>query len=143
MYSRQPRPVDKIIGRNVRFYRLARRLSQKDLAERLGMSYQQVQKYEKGASRIGSGSLLEISGILGVSLLALFEGSGTELPGNTTTNNKLSPPNLLMNPLSLRLLQAFSEISERRTQQRMVEFVESIVRPRAKQASRDGARKSS
>lgn len=129
--------MDKIVGRNVRFYRLARRLSQKDLAGRLGMSYQQVQKYEKGASRIGSGSLLEISGILGVSLLALFEGGGAELTGN----NKLSPPNLLVNPLSLRLLQAFSEITERRTQQTMVEFVESIVRVRGKQASRDSARK--
>jgi transcriptional regulator with XRE-family HTH domain len=120
--KRGPKTVDKIVGRNVRIFRLAKGLSQTDLADKLGITFQQIQKYEKGTNRVGSGRLFEISQILGISLLALFEGSKTALANNSDD----SPFGLLADPLSLRLVQAFSEIAERRTRYSLVELVESM-----------------
>jgi transcriptional regulator with XRE-family HTH domain len=120
--KRGPKAVDKIVGRNVRIFRLAKGLSQTDLADKLGITFQQIQKYEKGTNRVGSGRLFEISQILGISLLALFEGSKAA----AATNDDESPFGLLADPLSLRLVQAFSEIAERRTRYSLVELVESM-----------------
>ena len=65
MAHRGPDAVDKLVGRNIRVLRLAKGLSQTELADALGVTFQQVQKYEKGTNRVGSGRLLKISGILG------------------------------------------------------------------------------
>ena len=88
--------MDKIVGRNIRIYRLAKGLSQTDLANKLGITFQQIQKYEKGTNRVGSGRLFEISTILGVSVIALFEGSKAVM----TKHDEASPMNLLADPLS-------------------------------------------
>jgi transcriptional regulator with XRE-family HTH domain len=123
MRSRGPQTLDKVVGRNVRVHRLAKGMSQTDLANELGITFQQIQKYEKGTNRVGSGRLFEISQILGVSVMALFEGSKSTLAKG---GDDSSPFNLLADPLSLRLVQAFSEISERRTRHSLVELLESM-----------------
>jgi transcriptional regulator with XRE-family HTH domain len=127
MKKRGPQTVDKIVGRNVRIYRLAKGLSQTDLANELGITFQQIQKYEKGTNRVGSGRLFEISTILGISVMQLFEGS----KGAQAKNDDASPINLLADPLSLRLVQAFSEIAERRTRHSLVVLVESMTGQKA------------
>ena len=103
MKSRGPQSLDKVVGRNVRVHRLAKGMSQTDLANELGITFQQIQKYEKGTNRVGSGRLFEISVILGVSVLTLFEGGKATL----AKGDDSSPFNLLADPLSLRLVQAF------------------------------------
>ena len=75
MASRGPDAVDKLVGRNIRVLRLAKGLSQTELADALGVTFQQVQKYEKGTNRVGSGRLLKISAILGVKITDFFEGT--------------------------------------------------------------------
>jgi len=55
MKSRGPQSLDKVVGRNVRVHRLAKGMSQTDLANELGITFQQIQKYEKGTNRVGSG----------------------------------------------------------------------------------------
>ena len=127
MRKRGPQGVDKIVGRNIRIYRLAKGLSQTDLANKLGITFQQIQKYEKGTNRVGSGRLFEISTILGVSVIALFEGSKAVM----TKHDEASPMNLLADPLSLRLVQAFADIGERRTRHSLVVLVESMSSQRA------------
>jgi transcriptional regulator with XRE-family HTH domain len=114
--------LDKVVGRNVRVHRLAKGMSQTDLANELGITFQQIQKYEKGTNRVGSGRLFEISVILGVSVLTLFEGGKATL----AKGDDSSPFNLLADPLSLRLVQAFAEIPERRTRHSLVDLVESM-----------------
>jgi transcriptional regulator with XRE-family HTH domain len=99
MKSRGPQSLDKVVGRNVRVHRLAKGMSQTDLANELGITFQQIQKYEKGTNRVGSGRLFEISVILGVSVLTLFEGGKATL----AKGDDSSPFNLLADPLSLRL----------------------------------------
>jgi transcriptional regulator with XRE-family HTH domain len=75
MARRGPDAVDKLVGRNIRILRLAKGLSQTELADALGITFQQVQKYEKGTNRVGSGRLLKISAILGVKITDFFEGT--------------------------------------------------------------------
>jgi transcriptional regulator with XRE-family HTH domain len=121
--SKSPQEIDRIVGRNIRVYRLAKGLSQTELADQLGVTFQQVQKYEKGKNRVGAGRLFEISKILDVPLLSMFEGSKVV----RSKADRPSPFDLLADPLSLRLVQAFAEIAEPRTRHSLVALVESII----------------
>ena len=64
MTRKGPDSIDRIVGRNIRIYRLQKGLTQTDLADELGLTFQQVQKYEKGTNRVGSGRLLKIATFL-------------------------------------------------------------------------------
>lgn len=72
---KRPTPVDVAVGRNVRLWRMARGLSQAQLAQRLGVTFQQLQKYEVGANRVGTGRLVKVAAVLRVPITALFEGT--------------------------------------------------------------------
>lgn len=74
MSSKTPDPIDKHVGNRVRMRRMLVGLSQERLGERLGLTFQQIQKYEKGANRIGAGRLFQISRILGVPIAFFYEG---------------------------------------------------------------------
>lgn len=74
-----PDPVDEIVGANVRKLRNQRGMSQGALAEALNMTFQQVQKYEKGTNRIASSNLVHIARTLGVGVSTLFAGVEVEL----------------------------------------------------------------
>ncbi|WP_273054601.1 MULTISPECIES: helix-turn-helix domain-containing protein [Hyphomonas] len=76
-------PVDKIVGMNIRRLRLDRKLSLQELAERLGISHQQLQKYETSMNRVSAGMLHAIAETLRVPVIALFEGAlnGTDGKG--------------------------------------------------------------
>ena len=78
--SKSPLPQDTLVGRRIRARRQQLGLSQKALAEALGISYQQVQKYENGASRIGAGRLQQLAEILNVPVSVFFDekNGGTE-----------------------------------------------------------------
>ena len=106
MARRGPDAVDKLVGRNIRVLRLAKGLSQTELADELGVTFQQVQKYEKGTNRVGSGRLLKISGILGVKITDFFEG--TDRMHDTARRSVFDQ---LAQPESFRLVQAFSGIN--------------------------------
>ena len=69
-----PHPTDVYVGRRVREARAARGMSQSALAEKLGVSFQQVQKYEKGTNRIGSSRLWDICSVVDVPITYFFEG---------------------------------------------------------------------
>ena len=73
--AKAPGSADAAVGRNVGTYRRAREMTQKALAARLGVSTQQVQKYESATNRIGSGRLLQIAEVLGVPVEQLFDGT--------------------------------------------------------------------
>src|SRR3954470_16382873 len=83
---KQADAADAIIGNNVRIQRMARSWSQSELAGRLGVSFQQLQKYELGTNRIGSGRLWRIAAALEIPLMVLFEGV------ETTRKNRRAEP---------------------------------------------------
>src|SRR5581483_8052979 len=79
MSTKAPNPVDKYVGSRVRMRRIMLGMSQEKLGEALGLTFQQVQKYEKGTNRVGASRIQQISEILQVPVSFLFEGS----PGAT------------------------------------------------------------
>src|SRR6202451_3990930 len=118
MKSRGPQSLDKVVGRNIRVHRLAKEMSQTDLANKLGVTFQQIQKYEKGTNRVGSGRLYQIAALLEVPVTAFFEGGDTH-----ATPRSGSPFDLLADPVSLRMVQAFSEISDQKTRRAVLALV--------------------
>lgn len=80
--TRGPNPIDVHVGSRVRLRRTLLGMSQEKLAEALGLTFQQVQKYERGLNRIGSSNLYKISRVLGVSVEFFFEDMNDELAEN-------------------------------------------------------------
>lgn len=74
MKKRRPNFADVQVGQSIRAHRLIAGMSQSDLAEQLGVSFQQAQKYEMGANRVGAGRLPRIAEIFNVPISALFKG---------------------------------------------------------------------
>lgn len=81
-----PHPTDVHVGKRLREVRIMRGLTQTQLGEKLGISFQQVQKYEKGTNRIGSSRLWDMCGILDVPVSFYFEG----LSEKSTDDEKIS-----------------------------------------------------
>ncbi len=75
MESKLPNLIDKHVGRRLRWRRRELKLSQEVLAERLGVTFQQVQKYERGANRVSAGRLFELAQALDTTILYFFEGA--------------------------------------------------------------------
>jgi transcriptional regulator with XRE-family HTH domain len=128
MQRREPNPIDKLVGRNIRIHRLKKNMSQEKLGDALGLTFQQVQKYEKGTNRVGAGRLHQIACIFGVSVTALFEGSDIE-PGSGGLIL-----DLLADPHSLRIIEAMAEISDSSLRRSVVELVEQIAASQHTQA---------
>ena len=121
MSAKSPIPLDKVVGRRVRARRLQLGLSQRALGDALGISYQQVQKYEQGVSRIGAGRLQQVAEILNVPVSVFFD---EKLGGSQHGGSVFA---FLDTAYSLRLTQAFARIPDRRIQQRIVELVEQVA----------------
>lgn len=115
--------VDVQVGQRVRAYRLARGMSQTALAEKVGVTFQQIQKYEKGINRIGSSRLKRVANVLGVGIASLFaeEGSASEHTGRDPLTEMLSQPN------AARLLQAFGGINKSKLRLALVNLAESLA----------------
>lgn len=125
MPRKRSNPIDALVGRNIRVHRLAKRLSQSELGSRLGVTFQQVQKYENGASRIAAGRLAKIAEILDVPITVFFDGA--EQSQGRAGTVLASPLELISEPQRFRLLLAFSEIEQNETRRSILELVENIA----------------
>jgi transcriptional regulator with XRE-family HTH domain len=117
---RSPSTVDVAVGRNVRSWRIARGMSQTQLGDRLGVTFQQVQKYEAGGNRIPTGRLVKIAAALGVPISALLEGIGRADPSQSLLA-------LVSDSRSFRLAHAFAAIKHRTARLSLVHLVENIA----------------
>ena len=111
--------IDAAVGRNLRIRRMAKGFSQSQLARGLGVTFQQVQKYEKGTNRIGSGRLLRIAQILEIPVSALFDG----IEGGPFAD-QVPRSGLLADRRALRLAQAFDAIDDPVLRLSIIELVE-------------------
>jgi transcriptional regulator with XRE-family HTH domain len=114
--------VDKLVGQNIRIHRLDRGLSQTELGKHVGVTFQQVQKYENGTNRVGSGNLFTIAGALNVPVSTLYEG--VDQVDEMSADG--SPIALLAEPYALRLLQAFGDIEDPELRKSLVEMAETF-----------------
>jgi transcriptional regulator with XRE-family HTH domain len=123
MGPRRAEPHDIEVGRRIRIRRLERQMSQTELATKLGVTFQQVQKYEKGVNRVGAGRLLRIAEALDVPVSFFFQDS------SGTTERKQPVMEFLDTAYGVKLMQAFSRIEDRRLQRAVLELVERIAGP--------------
>jgi len=121
MSGKRATPTDALVGQNIRICRLQRKMSQGELGRRIGVTFQQVQKYENGTNRIGAGRLTQISSVLGVPLSALFDGAAAV--GNSSL---ASVREMISRPRSLRLLQGYARIKDRRVAAALLALVETL-----------------
>jgi len=117
---------DQELGRRIRAHRLRLGFSQEKLGAMLGLTFQQVQKYEKGTNRVSSGRLIEIAKLLGVHPMDLLEEERHS--GSSSPNS--SPFEFIQNARALKLLKSFSQIRDRELQHAVVDLCELIVRQR-------------
>lgn len=117
-HAKSSTQADAHIGAKVREARMFRQLSQMDLGDRLGLSFQQVQKYEKGENRVAAGRLFEIARILGVAPAWFYEGLETVHEGER-------PP--LLDAFQRRLLETLDRVSDDRTRQAIIKFLEAVA----------------
>ena len=125
-----PNLVDKHVGSRIRMRRMMLGMSQEKLGDELGLTFQQVQKYEKGANRIGAGRLQHISHILQIPVPFFFEGAPT-LPGQPEGIGAAPLPTYVSEFLAtidgLALTKAFMKIKEPSLRRRIVALVEAIA----------------
>jgi transcriptional regulator with XRE-family HTH domain len=135
MVKKAPNPIDKHVGSRVRMRRMMLSMSQEKLGGALGLTFQQVQKYEKGTNRIGASRLQQISHILQVPVAFFFEGAPTFHPqtgdGAAEGMGEAPSPTYVSDFLAtsdgLALTKAFMEIKEPKLRRRIVDLVEEIA----------------
>jgi transcriptional regulator with XRE-family HTH domain len=126
--KKSPNPIDRHVGSRVRMRRMLIGMSQEKLGTALGLTFQQVQKYEKGTNRIGASRLQQIAGVLGVPVEFFFEGAPqvdaatgfAEGPGASYVSDFLSTGE------GVQLMRAFLRIQDARVRRRIVDLVEAL-----------------
>jgi transcriptional regulator with XRE-family HTH domain len=130
MIKKTPNPIDRHVGSRVRMRRMMISMSQEKLGERLGITFQQVQKYEKGTNRIGASRLQQISTILGVPVSFFFEGApGGEAAdaGFSESGNPAYVSDFMATAEGLALAKAFMKVPDPKVRRRIVDLVEAMV----------------
>ncbi len=130
MVTKAPNPTDKYVGSRVRMRRIMLGMSQEKLGEALGLTFQQVQKYEKGTNRIGASRIQKISDILQVPVSFLFEGgpsSAVSAQGFSEAPSAAYVSDFLATSEGLALTRAFTRIPDAKLRRRIVDLVEQIA----------------
>src|SRR5262244_3396452 len=111
---KKPDSIDVEVGQRIRIQRLQSGLSQMTLAEQLGVTFQQVQKYEKGVNRVGAGRLTKIAKVLGVPVSTFFgaQDATSAIERTDRGGASSSPLKLLTVPGALRLLRAYGQLTD-------------------------------
>src|SRR5258705_9657992 len=128
--KKAPNPIDKHVGSRVRMRRMMLAMSQEKLGDALGLTFQQVQKYEKGTNRIGASRLQQISHILQVPVAFFFEGAPNASAPHGSHGSALSIAqidNLVSDSNGLRLIGAFMRIENADLRRRIVLLVQEIA----------------
>jgi transcriptional regulator with XRE-family HTH domain len=128
--SKAPNPVDKYVGSRVRMRRIMLGMSQEKLGEALGLTFQQIQKYEKGTNRVGASRIQQISEVLQVPVSFLFEGGPSGSPSADGYADGGSPTyvsDFLATSEGLALTRAFTKITDAKLRRSIVDLVEQIA----------------
>jgi transcriptional regulator with XRE-family HTH domain len=132
MTKKAPNPIDKHVGSRVRMRRMMLGMSQEKLGDALALTFQQVQKYEKGTNRIGASRLQQISQILQVPVAFFFEGAPVLAEGVVSEGLPEAPSpayvsDFLATSDGLSLTKAFMRIPDPKLRRRIVDLVQQIA----------------
>ncbi|MFO1150146.1 MAG: helix-turn-helix domain-containing protein [Alsobacter sp.] len=129
--KKAPNPIDKHVGSRVRMRRVLIGMSQERLGDALGLTFQQVQKYEKGTNRIGASRLQQISRILGMPVEFFFDGApaGDQEPASGFAEVADTPyvADFLSTNEGVQLNRAFLRIKDAKMRRRVVDLVNAIA----------------
>ncbi|CAN7683520.1 MAG: helix-turn-helix transcriptional regulator [Rhizobium sp.] len=116
-----PHAVDIHVGKTIRIKRLMRKVSQTELGDRVGVTFQQIQKYEKGANRVSASMLVEIAGALDVDVRTFFEDV------NTANDNPTPSDEFVVSRDGVLLNAAFLSIKNEAVRKKIVKLVQAIA----------------
>lgn len=132
--------IDVEIGSRVRMRRMSIGMSQEKLGEMLGLTFQQVQKYEKGSNRISVGRLVDIANILGVEIAFFFNGvrSDRTTSGFSEGDSPSYASEVMQTPEGLHLIRTFASIKNAKVRKSIVQLVAALAdSPEAAEAADD------
>jgi transcriptional regulator with XRE-family HTH domain len=129
-----PNPVDVHVGSRVRLRRTLLGMSQEKLGEAIGLTFQQVQKYERGANRVGASRLFDLSRVLDVPVGFFFEEMPDDVAASSPAQrpgNKQPPPEQELDPMvkreTLELVRAYYKIGEAGVRKRLFEMTKALA----------------
>ena len=131
--TKGPKPTDKHVGARVRTRRLMLGMTQTGLADAVGLTFQQIQKYEKGTNRVSASRIQQFSKILDVPMSFFFEGAPeADVTGNRKTNTKGTvTPAYITDFLSSRegqdIIKAFKQIKDRKLQRKIIDLAKELA----------------
>lgn len=136
--NKTPSGVDRVVGQRLRWRRRELKLTQEQLGEKLGLTFQQVQKYEKGVNRISAGRLFEVADVLAVPIAYFFEGIEEMLSSQPlAVHEEEHPPALpVMDTEAMELVTAFQKIGDAGLRRSLLD----TIRAAAASAEREGER---
>ena len=118
-------PIDAHVGSRLRLRRTLAGMSQTELGAKIGLTFQQIQKYEKGANRIGAGRLFQFAEILGVPPSFFFDGLPATPAANSQTGGEAAESSVLSRD-SMELLRAYNNIPNENVRRRILALVKSM-----------------
>jgi transcriptional regulator with XRE-family HTH domain len=128
--KKQPNPIDIHVGGRVRLRRMMLGMSQEKLGEQLGITFQQIQKYEKGTNRIGASRLQHIARVLTVPVSFFFE----DAPGMTQPQAGMAEPksasyivDFLSSSEGIQLNKAFVRVKDAKVRRRIIDLVRAMA----------------
>ena len=127
--KKQPNPIDIHVGSRVRLRRMMLSMSQEKLGEQLGITFQQIQKYEKGTNRIGASRLQHIARVLAVPVAFFFE----DAPGGPGATGMAEAPetsyvvDFLSSSEGIQLNKAFVKIKDTKLRRRVIDLVRAMA----------------
>ena len=128
--KKAPNPIDRYVGSRVRMRRMLIGMSQEKLGEALGLTFQQVQKYEKGTNRIGASRLHRIASVLGVQVEFFYDGAphaNTGGGGFAEAQSQTYVSDFLTTSEGVQLVKAFLEIKDPKVRRKLVELITSLA----------------
>ena len=134
-------PVDLHVGQRLRLARLSRGLSQTELAKASGITFQQVQKYEKGTNRVSASRLFEFANVLGAEISYFFEGTSEGIPGFSRDG---LTGTLDLKYVDLEILRVLGELKDTKLKRRLLDVISALPggrNPRASDGESAGKRR--
>ncbi len=129
MTKKEPNPVDRHVGSRVRMRRVLIGMSQEKLGEAIGLTFQQVQKYEKGMNRIGASRLHQLAGVLGVPIAFFYDGAPVEVAPTGLAEPDPTPyvADFMSTTEGLQLMKAFVRIKDGKVRRRLVDLAQALA----------------